>query len=200
MKVNLPQELANENMNGPTGIVIGLVLGIAIVSIAALIFLRKRSQVLRERFGPEYTRQVSESGDRWKAESALEHRKKRVESLHIRVLTAAERAQFQEAWRSIQAQFVDDPNATLVEADRLIGKVLSAEGYPVTDFEQRAADISVDHPVVVENYRRGHRIALRHAQGQASTEELRQAMVCYRTLFDDLLGQPEYTQTGRVSR
>jgi len=110
-----------------------------------------------------------------------------------------ERARFQDEWREIQAQFIDDPNGTLVEADRLIGSVMSAEGYPVADFEQRAADISVDHPIVVENYRGGHRIALKHAQGHASTEDLRQAMLHYRILFEDLLGQPEYTQTGRTS-
>src|SRR5262249_33225146 len=167
-------------------------------SIAVMFFLRKRSQDLRDRFGPEYTREIEETGDRRKAEAALQHRKKRVEGLHIKALSPTERTQFQETWRLIQAQFIDDPNATLIDADHLIGRVLSAEGYPVADFEQRAADISVDHPIVVENYRRGHKIVQRHAEGRASTEELRQAMLCYKALFDDLLGQ-QYSQTGRVA-
>jgi len=109
-----------------------------------------------------------------------------------------QREEFQNAWRSIQVQFIDDPNGTVVEANRLIESVLLAEGYPVADFEQRAADISVEHPTVVENYRGGHQIVLRHAKGHATTEDLRKAMLHFRTLFEDLLGQPEYTQTGRI--
>jgi hypothetical protein len=180
--------------------VIGVIVAVAVILalIVVWLWLRSRSERLRKRFGPEYSRAIAETGNRWKAESALHGREKRVESLHIRPLSSEERAQFQDSWRSIQAQFIDDPNGTLVEADRLIRNVLSAEGYPVADFEQRAADISVDHPTVVENYRGGHSIALRHAEGRANTEELRQAMVHYRTLFEDMLGQAEYTQTGRV--
>lgn len=182
-----------------TAFVITFIAVMVVVAAVALFFLVNRSRRLRKRFGPEYTRTVAEAGDRWKAESTLERRTKRVEQLHIRTLTSDERTRFQNAWREVQAQFIDDPNATLVEADRLIGSVMSAEGYPVTDFEQQAADISVDHPVVVENYRGGHQIAMRHAQGHASTEDLRQAMIHFRILFNDLLGQPEYTQTGRIS-
>ena len=173
-----------------------IALVIVIVAIAFFV-LRNRSRRLQERFGPEYKRTVAETGGRWKAESALEHRAKRVAQLNIRHLTPVERTRFQDAWREVQGHFIDNPNETLVEADRLIGSVMSTEGYPVAEFEQRAADISVDHPVVVENYRGGHQIALRHARGQASTEDLRQAMIHYRSLFEDLLGQPEYTQTGR---
>src|SRR5215831_13310125 len=182
-------------MNAAT-IAIVLVVGLVIGAGVAYLVQRSRSLRLRERFGPEYSRTVAETGDRWKAESGLEHRAKRVERLHIRTLTTAERSHFLEAWHEIQGRFVDDPNGSLVEADRLIASVMSAEGYPVADFEQRAADISVDHPEVVENYRGGHRVV--EAQDRADTEDLRQGMIHYRTLFEDLLGQPEYTQTGRT--
>jgi len=174
--------------------VVGFVIGVGV----AYLVQRNRSVRLRERFGPEYSRTVAETGDRWRAESTLEHRAKRVERLHIRTLTPAERSHFLEAWHEIQGRFVDDPNGSLVEADRLIASVMSAEGYPVAEFEQRAADISVDHPEVVDNYRGGHRIALKEAQGRADTEDLRRGMIHYRTLFEDLVGQPEYTQTGRT--
>ena len=181
-------------------VVVAVIIGVAIILAAALVWfaLQNRSERLRRRFGPEYSRTVSETGNRWRAESALHDREKRVASLHVRALSAEDRARFDESWRSIQAQFIDDPNGTLAEADRLIQGVLAAEGYPAAEFEQRAADISVDHPTVVENYRGGHQIALRHAEGRASTEDLRQAMVHYRTLLEDLLGQREYTQTGRA--
>jgi len=182
-------------MNAAT-IVIVLVVGIVVGVGIAYLFQRNRSLRLRKRFGPEYSCAVAETGDRWRAESALEHRAKRVERLHVRTLSSAERRHFLEAWHEVQGRFVDDPNGSLLEADRLIASVMSAEGYPVADFEQRAADISVDHPEVVENYRGGHRVV--EAQGRADTEDLRQGMIHYRTLFEDLLGQPEYTQTGRT--
>ena len=182
-------------MNAAT-IVIVLVVGVVVGVGIAYLFQRNRSLRLRERFGPEYSRAVAETGDRWRAESALERRAKRVERLHVRTLSSAERRHFLEAWHEVQGRFVDDPNGSLLEADRLIASVMSAEGYPVADFEQRAADISVDHPGVVENYRGGHRVV--EAQDRADTEDLRQGMIHYRTLFEDLLGQPEYTQTGRT--
>ena len=182
----------------PATIAIVLVVGVIIGVGVAYLFERTRSSRLRERFGSEYSHTVAETGDRWKAESALENRARRVKSFPIRVLTPTERRHFQEAWHGIQGQFVDDPNASFVEADRLIARLMSTRGYPVADFEQRAADISVDHPEVVENYRSGHRIVLKDAQGRADTEDLRQGMIHYRTLFEDLVGQPEYTQTGRA--
>lgn len=171
----------------------GIVLiGIAILCIAAFIIFRKRrTEGLRSRFGPEYDRALKESGDRSHAEATLEQRKKRVERLNIRPITPSDTARFTESWRKVQARFVDDPKSAVTEADQLLGEVMSTRGYPVSDFEQRAADISVDHPRVVENYRTGHEIALRHAQGQASTEDLRQAMIHYRTLFMDLVGEPD---------
>ena len=107
----------------------------------------------------------------------------RVEAFHVRPLTAGDRARFVESWRKVQARFVDGPAGAVTEADQLLGDVMSTRGYPVSDFEQRAADISVDHPLVLENYRTAHEIALRQTRGQANTEDLRQAMVHYRTLL-----------------
>ena len=127
------------------------------------------------------------SGDRGKAEAELARRAERVKALHIRPLEPAQRARFADAWRADQARFVDDPTQAVAEADRLVGELMQARGYPVGDFEQRAADVSVDHPHVVENYRTAHDIAVRQARGEADTEALRKAMVHYRALFDDLL-------------
>jgi hypothetical protein len=107
--------------------------------------------------------------------------------LHIRPLTPSDATRFDGAWRTVQARFVDDPRGAVTEADRLVGEVMAARGYPVGDFEQRVADISVDHPDVVMNYRAAREIATVHAQGKATTEDLRQAMVHYRALFNDLL-------------
>lgn len=183
-------------MNEIAVIVVALVVGIVIGGAVAYILQRKSSSRLRQHFGPEYTRTVEQTGDRRSAEARLKQRKDRVERFHIRVLDQAERERFSESWRGIQARFIDDPNGTLVEADQLIGSVMSAKGYPVQDFDQRAADVSVDHPSVVQNYREGHQIAVKHGRGSASTEDLRRAMIHYRVLFDDLLGQPEYADVG----
>lgn len=179
-------------MNTMTLIFICVLIGIAILGIAALFFLRKRrTEGLRTQFGPEYDRALQESGDRRHAEASLEERKERVERFKIQPLKPGDSARFTESWRRVQARFVDDPNGAVTEADQLLGEVMSTRGYPVSDFEQRTADISVDHPRVVENYRAAHEIALRHAQGKASTEDLRQAMIHYRTLFVDLVSEPE---------
>ena len=183
-------------MNAVT-IAIALVVGIVIgVDIACL--FQRRSRLLRKHFGPEYSFAVAETGDRWRAESALQHRAKRAKRLHVHTLTPAEHRHFLDAWCEVQGRFVDDPNGSLVEADRLIASLMSAEGYPVADFEQRAADISADHMEVAENYRGGHRIVLKDSQGRADTEDLRQGIIHYRTLFEDSLGEPECTQTGRT--
>jgi hypothetical protein len=186
-------------MSTAAAIVIAAILGIVVGTVAFYLVQRSRTQSLRQHFGSEYSRTMAETGDRWRAESALRSRTKRVERLHIRPLDRSERLRFLDALRGVQARFVDDPDGTLVEADNLIGSVMAAEGYPVGDFEQRAADISVDHPRVVENYRSGHEIAVRQKQGRVDTEDLRQAIIHYRTLFEDLLGQPEYTQTGEMA-
>jgi hypothetical protein len=171
---------------------------LVVIGVAAVYILQfNRTKRLRDRFGPEYDRTLNETGDKREAEAKLQRLEKRVERLHVRALEASERARFVEAWREIQARFVDNPKGALIDADRLIGEVMSAEGYPVLDFQQRAADVSVDHPHVAENYRAGHRIALLHAQGRASTEDLRRAVIHYRTLVDELLGTEAATQRGR---
>lgn len=175
-----------------TAILVIVVIAI-IVAVAAAGFLFwqfGRTKRLRERFGPEYDRTVEETGTKYRAEAKLQRLEKRVERLRVRALEPAERANFEKSWRLIQARFVDNPNGAVLDADRMLGEVMSVEGYPVLDFEQRAADISVDHPRVVENYREGHRIALLQEQGRASTEDLRKAIIHYRTLFDDLIGVP----------
>jgi hypothetical protein len=169
-------------------ILIAVVAAVAVIAIVSFLLIRKRrSQQLRERFGPEYDRVVKTEGEVRKAEGVLEMRAKRREKFDLRPLPAQARADFAERWRVVQAQFVDDPKGSVTRADELVSELMSARGYPMADFEQRAADISVDHPVVVENYRAAHDIAQRHNRGQASTEDLRRAMVHYRSLFDELL-------------
>jgi len=149
---------------------------------------RRRSQQLRERFGSEYDRTVKTEKNIRRAEATLAARAKRVDALHIRPLAHEDTVRFDTSWRAVQARFVDDPKGAVTEADRLVGEVMTARGYPLGDFEQRVADLSVDHPDVVMNYRAAREIALLHKQDQASTEDLRQAMVHYRALFKDLLG------------
>jgi len=180
-------------MNTTALIIVCSVIVIAIVAIVAMIFLRKRrSERLRTRFGgAEYDRAVQEGGSRRHAEAGLDKRTDRVESLHIRPLAPGDRARFVESWRRVQARFVDGPGGAVMEADTLLGDVMSTRGYPVSDFEQRAADISVDYPLVLENYRSAHEIAVRQTRGQASTEDLRQAMIHYQTLFEELVGEPK---------
>lgn len=176
-----------------------LIIAIAVIAVvgAWLVVRTRRSGRLRARFGSEYDRTVRAEGDRRKAEAALEARAVRVESLHIRPLAPDDALRFDEAWRRIQARFVDDPHGASSEADRLVGEVMAARGYPLGDFEQRVADISVDHPDVVMNYRAAREIAMLHERGEASTEELRQGMVHFRALFRDLLDAPD---TGRARR
>jgi hypothetical protein len=148
---------------------------------------RKQSQRLQQRFGPEYARLVNEVGDPKKAEAELAARERRVERLNITALTSADASRFAQAWNGLQSRFVDDPKAAVAQADRLVYEVMTKRGYPMGDFERRAADISVDHPGVVANYRAARAIALRDERGQASTEELRKAVVHYRALFQELL-------------
>ncbi len=174
------------------GLIIGLVV-IVVAGIAAWLFLRKRrSERLRAQFGgSEYDRALKKDGSRRHAEAGLKERTERVESLNIRPLAPGDRARFVESWRRVEARFVDGPGGAVTEADQLLGDVMSTRGYPVSDFDQRAADISVDHPLVLQNYRTAHEIALRQTKGQANTEDLRQAMIHYRTLFEELVGEPE---------
>ena len=172
----------------PSWAIAVIVIAIVAVALGAFYIIQKRrSTHLRSRFGPEYHRTVSEFGDRTKAERELERRERRVERFHVRPLSPTDRDRFAEQWRIEQARFVDDPAGAVIEADKLVNAVMSARGYPMGEFEQRADDISVDHPHVVENYRAARDIASRHSRGEASTEDLRKSMVLYRALFDDLL-------------
>jgi hypothetical protein len=161
-----------------------------LVAIAVGLFLFMRQQQtrkLRQKFGPEYGRTVAQVGDRTKAESELRERQRRVSRLRIEPLSPADAARFDAAWKSVQVRFVDDPSDALADADDLIRELMARRGYPMGDFAARAADISVDHPRVVENYREAHAIALKHQRGESDTEELRRALIHYRALFDELL-------------
>jgi hypothetical protein len=174
---------------------------VAVVAVIAWAQARRRrtqSETLRQRFGPEYDRAVNEHGSRGKAEAELEARTKRVAGLQIVPLSAAEASTLKQSWTALQARFVDDPKAAVVEADRLVYEVMAKRGYPMGDFEARAADISVDYPSVVANYRAARAIALADERGQADTELLRRAVVHYRALFDELLdvGEPAGVAPG----
>ena len=172
-----------QTMNMLMGVII-----IALLAIAGwLLFQRTQSRKLQERFGPEYHRAVDELGSRDKAERELRDRQKRVEKLKIVPLSAADATRFGEAWKSLQGRFVDDPQGALAEADQLVRELMLKRGYPMADFEHRAADISVDHPAVVDHYRAAQAITLRTQRGQGDTEDMRKAVVHYRALFQELL-------------
>lgn len=170
-------------------IIIVIVIAIFVVVGIALMIVRKRQgDRLKEHFGSEYERQVRETGgSRSKAEAELLRRGKRVEKLGIHPLSRSQREGFASDWTQVQAEFVDDPERSIAKADALVAEVMKARGYPVDDFEQRAQDISVEHPDVVENYRSARTIAERRARGEADTEDLRAAFIGYRSLFDQLL-------------
>ena len=163
----------------------GVVVVLAFVLWQAL--ARRRTGRLQKQFGPEYDRAVGGAEDRRLAEAELQAREERRQRLDVRPLSQAARDRYTERWGVTQARFVDDPRGAVAEADSLIQSVMAERGYPVEDFEQRAADVSVDHPQVVENYRQGHRLAQASASGDDSTEDLRQAMRHYRALFDELV-------------
>jgi hypothetical protein len=191
------------NLTTPTPTELAVVIGVAVLLVAGIVvFLaqrNRRTEKLRTQFGgAEYARAVQKDGNRREAESRLEERSQRVEGFHVRPLAAEDRARFLESWRGVQSRFVDGPAGAVKEADVLLGDVMSTRGYPISNFEQQAADISVDHPLVLENYRSAHEIALQQVRGQASTEELRQAMVHYRTLFEELVREPETPLAARV--
>jgi hypothetical protein len=167
-----------------------IIIAVAVIALLIVVWavMRKhrRTVVLRENFGPEYERAVKQHGPT-RAEVVLEERQKRVEKFSLKTLTIEERERFITEWRIIQSRFVDSPTAAVNEADALVTRLMQFRGYPMTDFEQRAADISVHYPRVVDNYRAAHEVALRHQRGEASTEDLRNSMIYYRTLFDELL-------------
>jgi len=182
----------------PTWAWILIAIGVVAAALAAFgAVTRRRTARLRERFGPEYDRTVENRGGRREAEADLGSRVERREKLEIRALAPEARARYQEAWLEVQARFVDDPAAAVAGADQLVGSVMSERGYPLDDFERRAEDISVDHPQVVERYRSAHGIARKNAEGQATTEDLRQAIKHYRALFEDLLEPAEDQALGR---
>jgi len=173
---------------------------LAVIVVAAVIWAvlrRRRTGGLRQTFGPEYDRTVKENDSRRRAESELAARRDRREELDIRPLTPAARARYEDRWRQIQMAFVDDPSGALGDADGAVILVMRERGYPMDDFDQRASDLSVDHPDVVQNYRAAHGIAMANDQGQAGTEDLRQAMVHYRSLFENLLGDEGQVRAAR---
>jgi len=151
------------------------------------VYQKQQSDRLKAHFGPEYGRAVANLGSQSKAESELKARKARVEQLKIVPLPPAEAARFGQAWRALQGRFIDNPKGVLAEADQLVRELMHKRGYPMGDFDRRAADISVDHPAVVEHYRAAQATALRDQRGQADTEELRKGVVHYRALFQELL-------------
>jgi hypothetical protein len=166
---------------------------VAVIVAAGLVWYfiqQRKSRMLRSHFGPEYDHALHEYGQQSKAEQALLARQRRMEKIHIHPLSVQDRDRFSNQWHDVQARFVDDPADSIRSADLLVCEVMRVRGYPMTDFERRAEDLSVDHPQVVRNYRAAHTIALRRDKGEASTEDLRQALVYYRELFDELLGVP----------
>lgn len=166
----------------------------AIVVIAAVAILvtrsansRKRTERLKERFGPEYERTVGEAGEQSGAEDELAARERKRDKLDIIPLSPGAREKYADSWRTVQTAFVDNPSSAVGDADRLVTQVMRDRGYPIDDFDQRAADISVDHPKVVENYRTAHSIYLLQEEGDVGTEDQREAFVHYRALFEKLL-------------
>lgn len=170
---------------------LALVIAVAVILVGLIAWLawgKQQSKRLQQRFGPEYAATIKRLGSKAKAETELKRREKRVASFEIVPLAPAEATRFSQAWTRLQASFVDDPKGVLIEADRLVRELLLKRGYPVADFDLRAADISVDHPVVVDNYRAAQRIVSLDQRGEASTEDLRKAVVHFRALFNELLG------------
>jgi FtsZ-interacting cell division protein ZipA len=185
-------------MDQSTVLIVVIAIAVIALAIAAWIVVQKnRTRRLRGRFGPEYDRAVAEAGSRHKAEDVLDARRKRVAKFTLTPLTPEQQNRFGREWTAVQTRFVDDPVSAVADANRLVKEVMQARGYPVTDFDQRAADLSVDHPVVVSNYRAAREIALRAESGKASTEDLRKAVVYYRDLFQELLASREVVGVAR---
>lgn len=170
-----------------TIIAVVLVLAVVGLSLAPIFIRRKRSEQLKNQFGTEYDQTVQTLGSEKKAHQELEERQKHVEALDLRPLSATERERYLTEWSAVQSKFVDEPGQAINNADHLIMEVMQLRAYPVSDFEQRAADVSVSYPELVSNYRAARAIALKNEQHQADTEELRQALIYYRSLFEELL-------------
>jgi len=172
-----------------TATLIVLILAIAAIVLAAIvIYQREKTRKLKVKFGPEYDRLVQQEGSARRGEAILESRQKRVEKFNIRPLTREDSDRFAAEWRTAQERFVDDPRRAVADADRLINEALRLRGYPVGDFDQQAADLSVEHARVVEDYRSAHKVAMEDERGQATTEDMRLAMQHYRNLFEHVLG------------
>ena len=175
-------------MDTTTIVIVVVVLVIIGAVLGAVFTRRRRSTRLQDKFGSEYDHTVQAMGNEKKAQTELDERQKHVEALNIRPLSTIERTRYLADWTAVQSKFVDEPGQAVVDADRLIMEVMQLRNYPVSDFDQRAADISVNYPALVTNYRAAREIALKNKQQQANTEELRQAMIYYRSLFEELLG------------
>ena len=183
-----------------TGItVIIIVIAVIVVAAVAGILYDTRRRRLRQRFGPEYDRMVEEKGSRTKAETELAGRERRVAGLDIRPLDPAARAQYSHDWTAVQEQFVDGPQEAVGAGQRLVRTVMNERGYPAEGDDQMLADLSVQHATVLDHYRAAYLISQRAADGMASTEDLRQAMIHYRALFEDLLGTDAKSRTGNGS-
>jgi len=189
-----------DTINTQTWIIIAGIVVLVLMALAAWsIYQKKQSQRLKERFGPEYGRSVDDLGSQTKAETELKAREKRVEHLTIIPLTLSEATRFSQTWKDLQGRFVDNPKSAVAQADQLVRELMQMRGYPMGDFERRAADISVDHPEVVAHYRAAQAIAVRDERGEADTEELRKAVVHYRALFDELLEVRETKQEAMAA-
>ena len=173
--------------NDPQALIAVVIVLLVLIAAAWAVARQRQSRLLRKRFGPEYDRLLAERGDRGRVESELKAREKRVQGLTIRPLSAADAARFSEEWRTLQSRFVDNPQGVVMQADRVVRDLMIKRGYPMEDFEHRAADISVHHPELVETYRLAQAVAARDQRGEATTEDLRKAVVYYRALFDELL-------------
>ena len=174
------------NLNVLLLVLAAFLVGAALAFFAYRAYRERETGRIRSHFGPEFERLAGERGAS-AAERELAHREKRAASFDVRPLATQDRRLFQMRWQDVQKEFVDDPKASLAHADALLGEVMAARGYPVKDFDQRAADLSVEHPVVVQHYHAAHEIALRHRDGKSTTEDLRQAMIHYRALFEELV-------------
>jgi len=173
--------------NDPQALIAVLIVLLVLIVAAWAVARQRQSRLLRKRFGPEYDRLLAEHGDRARVESELKAREKRVQRLTIKPLSTADAARFSEEWGTLQSRFIDNPQGVVMQADRLVRDLMIKRGYPMEDFEHRAADISVHHPELVETYRLAQAIAARDQRGEATTEDLRKAVVYYRELFDELL-------------
>jgi hypothetical protein len=191
------KEFPMQHINPLVWVLIGVVV---IVALAAwFLYRNRRTAALRDHFGDEYDRTLDTAGGKAKAEAALKEREERVAKLDIRPLDERERVEFSREWRDVKAVFVDSPVEAVHHADRLLGTIMTARGYPMADFDRRYEDLTVDHGEVARHYREGHDIVLRHGRGQSTTEDLRQAMIHFEALFDDLVNEvPEDTDARPV--